>query len=86
MRLIVEGYPYAAQDIERVLQGIDAPQNKDGLVRVNYVGYFYNKRLNDCVLFLPKVVIDEQHRLSLRDFTLMAMSMPWSRCRPTISK
>lgn len=63
MRLIVEGYPYAAQDVERVLQGIDAPQNKDGLVRVNYVGYFYNKRLNDCVFFLPKVVIDEQHRL-----------------------
>ena len=63
MRLIVEGYPYVAQDVERVLQGIDAPQNQDGLVRVNYVGYFYNKRLNDCVFFLPKVVIDEQQRL-----------------------
>ncbi len=63
MKLIVEGYPYKAQDVEKVLQGIDAPQNKDGLVRVNYVGYFYNKRLNDCIFFLPKVVIDENHKL-----------------------
>lgn len=63
MKLIVEGYPYTQLDVERVLQGIDAPQNKDGFVRVNYVGYFYNKRLNDCVFFLPKVVIDENHQL-----------------------
>ena len=63
MKLIVEGYPYKAQEVERVLQGIDVPQNKDGLVRVNYVGYFYNKRLNDCVFFLPKVVINEQRKL-----------------------
>jgi len=63
MKLIVEGYPYVAQDVERILQGIDAPQNKDGFVRVNYVGYFYNKRLNDCVFFLPKVVINEQKQL-----------------------
>lgn len=63
MKLIVEGYPYSPQDVEHVLQGIDAPQNKDGLVRVNYVGYFYNKRLNDCVFFLPKVVINENRQL-----------------------
>lgn len=68
MKLIVEGYPYLAQDVERVLQGIDVPQNKDGMVRVNYVGYFYNKRLNDCVFFLPKVVINEQ-RLLLNRYT-----------------
>ena len=68
MKLIVEGYPYQAQDVERVLQGIDVPQNKDGLVRVNYVGYFYNKRLNDCVFFLPKVVINER-RLLLNRYT-----------------
>ena len=64
MKLIVEGYPYNPKDIEYVfLQGIEAAQNRDGLVRVNYVGYFYNKHLNDCVFFLPKVVVDEQHLL-----------------------
>ena len=68
MKLIVEGYPYNAQDVEHVLKGIDVPQNKDGLVRVNYVGYFYNKRLNDCVFFLPKVVINE-HRLLLNRYS-----------------
>ena len=44
------------------------PQNKDALVRVNYVGYFYNKRLNDCVFFLPKVVINER-KLLLNRYT-----------------
>ncbi len=68
MKLIVEGYPYKAQDVETILQGIDAPQNKDGLIRVNYVGYFYNKHFNDCIFFLPKVVIDEKHKL-LGDYT-----------------
>ncbi len=63
MKLIVEGYPYQPKTIESVLQGIEAAQNNDGLVRVNYVGYFFNKHLNDCVFFLPKVVINEQHLL-----------------------
>lgn len=63
MKLIVEGYPYEPQKVEKVLQGIEAPKSKDGLVRNGYVGYFYNKQIDDCVFFLPKVVINEKHLL-----------------------
>lgn len=63
MKLIVEGYPYEPQKVEKILQGIEAPKSKDGLVRNGYVGYFYNKQIDDCVFFLPKVVINEKHKL-----------------------
>lgn len=63
MKLIVEGYPYEPQKVEKVLQGIEAPKSKDGLVRNGFVGYFYNKQIDDCVFFLPKVVVDEKHLL-----------------------
>ena len=49
MKLIVEGYPYEPQKVEKVLQGIEAPKSKDGLVRNGFVGYFYNKQIDDCV-------------------------------------
>ena len=59
MRLIIEDYPYKAECVEGVLQGIEALQNKDGFVRVGYVGYCYNSYIKDCVFFLPKVIINE---------------------------
>ena len=42
-----------------VLKGIDALENVEGYVSVNYVGYFYNtdKDVRDCVFSLPKVPI-----------------------------
>ena len=42
-----------------VLKGIDALENVEGYVSVNYVGYFYNtdKDVRDCVFILPKVPI-----------------------------
>ena len=30
------------------------------MVSVNYVGYFYNSRLNDCVFILPKVLLTDK--------------------------
>lgn len=59
MKLLIEDYPYKAEAVEHVLQGIEALRSKDGLVRVSYVGYYYNNRIKDCVFFLPKVVINE---------------------------
>ena len=59
MRLIIEDYPYKAESVEPILQGIEPLHNKEGLVRVNYVGYCYNKNVRDCVFFLPKVIISE---------------------------
>lgn len=59
MKLIIEDYPYKAEAVRDVLQGIESLRNKDGFVRVSYVGYFYNQEIGDCVFFLPKVIINE---------------------------
>ncbi len=59
MKLIIEDYPYKVECVEHILQNIDALQNKDGFVRVSYVGYCYNNSIKDCVFFLPKVIINE---------------------------
>ena len=59
MRIIIEEHKYAAADVKDVLKGIDALENVEGYVSVNYVGYFYNtdKDVRDCVFILPKVLI-----------------------------
>ena len=55
MRIIIEEHKYAAADVKEVLKGIDALENVEGYVSVNYVGYFYNtdKDVRDCVFILP---------------------------------
>ena len=61
MRIIIEEYKYAAADVKNVLKGIDALENVEGYVSVNYVGYFYNtdKDVRDCVFILPKVLLED---------------------------
>lgn len=57
MRILIEGYKYAATDVKEILRGIDALENVDGEVVVNYVGYYYNTHIKDCVFILPKVLL-----------------------------
>jgi hypothetical protein len=61
MRIIIEEHKYAAADVKDVLKGIDALENIEGYVSVNYVGYFYNtdKDVRDCVFILPKVLLED---------------------------
>lgn len=63
MRILIEEYKYRAQDVRDVLRGIDALEDVDGYVCVNYVGYFYNPHINDCVFILPKVLMDESNQV-----------------------
>lgn len=60
MRILIEEHPYRAAEVKDVLEGIDALENVDGLVCLNYVGYFYNTRLADCVFILPKVLLEDR--------------------------
>ncbi len=62
MRIIIEEHKYAASDVNDVLKGIDALENVEGDVSVNYVGYFYNtdKDIRDCVFILPKVLLEDK--------------------------
>lgn len=59
MKLIIEEHPYAAKDVSDILREIDALENIEGYVSVNYVGYFYNHTVRDCVFILPKVLLED---------------------------
>lgn len=59
MRILIEGYQYNVADISSILHGIDAMEDIEGKVTINYVGYYYNTLINDCVFILPKVLLKE---------------------------
>ncbi len=59
MQILIEEHQYKAEKIKNVLEGIDALENVEGFVSLNYVGYFYNSRLRDCVFILPKVLLED---------------------------
>ena len=58
MRILIEEYKYQAADVKDILHGINAMENIEGYVSLNYVGYFYNTELRDCVFILPKVLLE----------------------------
>lgn len=58
MRLLIEEYQYNVSDVKESLSGLDALENIDHLVSMNYVGYFYNPTIGDCVFILPKVLMN----------------------------
>lgn len=63
MRIVVEQYPYEETTLKRALKGFDhlPPANDNGFVRVDYVGYCFLPEVNDCVFFLPKVVLQRRN-------------------------
>ena len=62
MRIVVEQYPYEESALRNALKGFEhlPPANDKGLVRMDYVGYCFLPEINDCVFFLPKVVLQRQ--------------------------
>lgn len=60
MRILIEEHKYSAADVKDVLQGLDALENVEGYVSLNYVGYYYNSHIKDCVFILPKVVLEDK--------------------------
>ena len=59
MRILIEEYKYTANaEMKALLHGVDALENVEGYVCLNYVGYFYNTLLRDCVFILPKVLLE----------------------------
>lgn len=60
MKVLIEEYKYQAADVKDILHGINALENIDGCISLNYVGYFYNTKLHDCVFILPKVLLEDK--------------------------
>lgn len=60
MRILVEEHKYSAADVKDILQGLDVLENVEGYVSLNYVGYYYNNQIKDCVFILPKVVLEDK--------------------------
>jgi hypothetical protein len=60
MRILIEEYKYQVQDVKDTIYGIDALENIEGIVSINYVGYFFNSHpdVYDCVFILPKVLLE----------------------------
>lgn len=59
MYILFEEHQYESSKVEEVLKDIYVLQDVDKKVSVQYVGYFYNPHLRDCVFILPKVLMDE---------------------------
>lgn len=63
MYILIEQYQYPAEKVNDVLSGISTLQDVDKKVSVNYVGYYYNPKIMDCVFILPKVLMDENEKV-----------------------
>ncbi|MCD8303462.1 MAG: LlaJI family restriction endonuclease [Prevotellaceae bacterium] len=60
MKLLIEEYQYEVSAVADVLHGIDSLSDAKGKVSLHYVGYFYNKKLSDCVFILPRVLLKDR--------------------------
>ena len=56
MKILIEEQYYPA-DLARDLCGDLGEPNKDGNLKVSRVGYFFNHKVSDCVICLPKVIM-----------------------------
>lgn len=58
MRIVIEGFPYDGARLREVVPArmLDFPK-KNGIIQSPYVGYCFNPDINDCIFFLPKVVL-----------------------------
>ena len=63
MYILFEEHQYESRLVENILKDIYVLQDVDKKVSVQYVGYFYNPHLKDCVFILPKVLLTEQETL-----------------------
>ena len=65
MHIIIEEHQYPISVIGKTLDGISNLRDVNGKVSVNYVGYYYNPTLKDCVFILPKVLMEDKGKEEL---------------------
>lgn len=63
MKILIEAYSYNGNSVKNILKGISNLRDVKGKVNVNYVGYFYNPSLKDCVFILPRVLLNKEEKV-----------------------
>ena len=61
MKLLIEEHDYLVESVKKLFPNIDELDPVDGMVRVNYVGYYYHAAEGESVFILPKVVLDKEN-------------------------
>ena len=56
MKILIEGHTYQESLIKDICGDFEIPIN--GLIKVSKIGYYFNPSIYDCVVCLPKIVID----------------------------
>ena len=58
MRIVFEEHQYLSKDVEDILwEG--AFKSVEGTISINYVGYYFNPKIRDCVFILPRVLLED---------------------------
>jgi len=58
MRILVEEYQYAYEDVSKIAPSLEVQHDADGKVSFSRVGYFFCPEVDDCVFILPKVLLE----------------------------
>ena len=62
MYILFEEHQYENHLVEKILKDIYVLQDINKKVNVQFVGYFYNPHLHDCVFILPKVLLRDDSK------------------------
>lgn len=58
MKILIEEYQYAYEDVCMLAPSLDILHDADGMVSLSRVGYFFSPEVDDCVFILPKVLLE----------------------------
>ena len=58
MRILIEEYQYAYEDVSHLAPSLDIQHDAEGKVSLSRVGYFFCPEVDDCVFVLPKVLLE----------------------------
>lgn len=58
MRVLIEEYQYAYEDVSPMAPSLDIHHDAEGKVSLSRVGYFFCPEVDDCVFVLPKVLLE----------------------------
>lgn len=62
MYILFEEHQYESHLVKKILKDIYVLQDINKKVNIQFVGYFYNPHLHDCVFILPKVLLKDDSK------------------------